>query len=93
MVNITNSLQYFTDLTFYIDGSLKRNADDNTAIIGFGWLITNPQECLINFNGNTTGFASSTRAEIFGLLTALFVCPLNCIVTIHMDSMNLIHTF
>jgi hypothetical protein len=61
--------------------------------MGFGWLITNPQECLINFNGNTIGFASSTRAEIFGLLTALLVCPLDSIVTIHTDSMNLIHTF
>jgi ribonuclease HI len=61
--------------------------------MGFGWLITNSQECLINFNGNTTGFASSTRVEIFGFLTALLVCPLNCIVTIHTDSMNLIHMF
>jgi ribonuclease HI/exonuclease III len=93
LVNITNSLQYLPNLTFYIDGSLKRNFDDNTAIMGFGWLITEPQECLINFNGNTTGFASSTRAEIFGLLTALVVCPIDSIVTIYTDSMNLIHTF
>jgi ribonuclease HI len=93
LVNITNSLQYLTNLTFYIDGSLKRNSDNNTAKMGFGWLITEPQECLINFNGNTTGFASSTRVKIFGLLTALIVCPIDSIVTIYTDSMNLIHTF
>jgi hypothetical protein len=68
IVNITNSLLYLTGLTFYIDGSLKRNADDYTAKMGFGWLITNPQECSINFNGNTTGFTSSTRAEILDFL-------------------------
>jgi ribonuclease HI len=61
--------------------------------MGFGWLITNLIESSINFSGNTIRFASSTRAEIFGFLTALFVCPSNCNVTIHTDSMNLIHTF
>ncbi|CAG8688016.1 17214_t:CDS:2, partial [Rhizophagus irregularis] len=78
-------------LEFYTDGSLLRYND--SSIMGFGWILTNDINLDLKFSGKTVEWASSTRAEIFAILTCLIICPPNSHVTIFTDSQCAIDTY
>ncbi|PKB91834.1 hypothetical protein RhiirA5_447348 [Rhizophagus irregularis] len=57
--------------------------------MGFGWILTNDINLDLKFSGKTVEWASSTRAEIFAILTCLIICPPNSHVTIFTDSQSI----
>ncbi|POG69875.1 hypothetical protein GLOIN_2v1842130 [Rhizophagus irregularis DAOM 181602=DAOM 197198] len=61
--------------------------------MGFGWILTNDINLDLKFSGKTVEWASSTRAEIFAILTCLIICPPNSHVTIFTDSQCAIDTY
>jgi hypothetical protein len=68
-----NSLQDYPELEIYTDGSLIKNEETQSTSIGFGWLISKPENILINFKGFLKGF----NAKILAILSALTVYPRN----------------
>lgn len=88
LVNLTSSLNR---LEFYTDGSLSRYND--SSIMGFGWILTSDINLDVKYSGKTADWASSTKAEIFAILTCLIICPSNSHVTIYTDSQCAIDTF
>ncbi|PKY61095.1 hypothetical protein RhiirA4_485611, partial [Rhizophagus irregularis] len=66
-------ISHLNRLEFYTDGSLTRYND--LSIMGFGWILTSDLNLDVKFNGKTSDWASSTKAEIFAILTCLIICP------------------
>ena len=64
-----------------------------TCKIGIGWFLANTDLQVEQFTASTSKYPSSTKAEIFALLTALLVCPKNSQVNIYIDSNNTINRF
>ncbi|GBC20790.1 ribonuclease H-like domain-containing protein [Rhizophagus irregularis DAOM 181602=DAOM 197198] len=89
--SFANLISSFNSLEFYTDGSLLRYND--SSIMGFGWILTNDINLDLKFSGKTVEWASSTRAEIFAILTCLIICPPNSHVTIFTDSQCAIDTY
>jgi ribonuclease HI len=54
--------------------------------MGFGWTLQGPNNQHFNFQGQTTNFSSSTRAEITAILTLITIIPNNSSITIFTDS-------
>ena len=54
--------------------------------MGFGWIIQTTDNQQYEFQGQTTLHASSSRAEIMVILTAISVLPKNCHTQIYTDS-------
>lgn len=76
---------------FYTDGSLSR--DDDIPIMGFGWIFTSDLSMNIKYSGSCKEWASSTKAELVAIITALIVCPPHSTINIYTDSNNCINTF
>ncbi|RGB30419.1 hypothetical protein C1646_765370 [Rhizophagus diaphanus] len=91
LLNISLKLSSFTDLEFYTDGSLSR--DNDTLIIGYGWIFSSDLTYNIIHSGSAIEWASSTKAELIAIITALITCPPNSNVTIYTDSNNCIDTY
>jgi ribonuclease HI len=54
--------------------------------MGFGWILQGHNDQQYSFQGQTTNFPSSTRAEITAILTLIAVIPNNSTITIFTDS-------
>ncbi len=80
---LINSLNQYTDLQFYTDGSLQK---DPTFIdsMGLGWICAN-NEALI-FSTSTILWSSSIKAEMMAVLTVLLTVLARAKLTIYTDS-------
>ena len=79
-------------LEIYTDGSLK-NLLKSSCTMGIGWFIANTEIHQQKFQASIKTFPSSTKAEIYAVLTALIICPENSRVNIYLDSQNTINNF
>ena len=76
-------------LEFYTDGSLQ-HVNELLTNMGSAWVEISDIERHI-FQIQCSDFASSTRAEAFAILTALYTAPSQCHVTINTDSQTCLH--
>ncbi|GBC02754.1 hypothetical protein RclHR1_00480011 [Rhizophagus clarus] len=81
-----------SNFSFYTDGSLHTEGPLKSRL-GFGWLEVGLSPHTYTFKGSTIFQPSSTRAEIFSILTCLITVPNNSVVNIYTDSQNFIYTF
>ena len=89
---IKHSFHNSAALTFYTDGSLH-NLGSSDAIMGIGWIQSDPVSSGCSFSAWVTQWPSSTRAETMAILTAIYTCPPECIVMINTDSQCCIDTY
>jgi ribonuclease HI len=82
--HIALTLKNIQTATVYTDGSLSTWR--NKPKMGFGWIILTANNQEHKFQGQTTMHASSSRAEIMAILTAISMFPKNCNLTIFTDS-------
>jgi ribonuclease HI len=61
--------------------------------MGFGWLFTTDLALDIKYLGSCKEWASSTKAELIAIITAMIVCPPHSSITIYTDSNNCIDMF
>ncbi|GBC13240.2 ribonuclease H-like domain-containing protein [Rhizophagus irregularis DAOM 181602=DAOM 197198] len=61
--------------------------------MGFGWIFTSDLSMNIKYSGSCKEWASSTKAELVAIITALIVCPPHSTINIYTDSNNCINTF
>ncbi|CAI2201826.1 9417_t:CDS:1, partial [Funneliformis geosporum] len=78
---------------FYTDGSLS-NTSTELCSIGIGWICPNLYEFTIcSFNASIINNPSSSRAELFALISAVITCPLTSSLQIFIDSQAIIQGF
>ncbi|CAB4391259.1 unnamed protein product [Rhizophagus irregularis] len=58
-----------------------------------GWIFSSDLNANITYSGASREWASSTKAELLAIITALIVCPPSSTITIHTDSNNCINTY
>jgi ribonuclease HI len=83
---IALSLSTASLLSFYTDGSLIHPTTDDCKM-GIGWICIPESLPQVFFNASIENWVSSTRAEIFAILTALIVFPRNSTISIYSDSL------
>ena len=54
--------------------------------MGFGWILTDPDDKDYQFQGQIHIFLSSTRAEIMAILILISIIPRDSTIKIHTDS-------
>jgi exonuclease III/ribonuclease HI len=86
---IKTSLTDATNIQFYTDGSLS-DAGTTNMKMGIAWVVAEPSELYNEFSASCSLYPSSTRAEIFAILSALCVVPPNCHVQFMTDSQAVI---
>ena len=79
------ALQNHNLLRFYTDGSL-RAAGTLDMKMGLSWLLADPNDPQLKFSASCKLFPSSSRAEVFAVLSALCVTSEYTTVHIHTDS-------
>ena len=80
-------------LEFYTDGSLCDLGHD-TSKMGIGWIQCDSRTSTIGrFSAQVERFPSSTRAEIYSILSALCTVPFQCSVSIKTDSQATVNLF
>jgi ribonuclease HI len=84
LAHIANQIRSHNTFSAYTDGSLTYFKE--TKFMGFGWTLQGPNNQHFNFQGQTTNFSSSTRAEITAILTLITIIPNNSSITIFTDS-------
>ncbi|RHZ89951.1 hypothetical protein Glove_9g322 [Diversispora epigaea] len=64
-------------IRIYTDGSLIKKDNNNSHIttMGCGWCAFDENDTEFNFSGKVENFASSTRAELMAILTAVYATP------------------
>ena len=82
--HITENLINTTTVDIYTDGSLSKWKGKPK--MGFGWIIETEDKTQHQFQGQITQHASSSRAEIMAILTAISTVPHSCTVQIFTDS-------
>jgi len=77
-----------SNLRAYTDGSLIRTdgALTHTTLMGCGWCILKENNESINFKGQVETFTSSTRAELFAILTVIYATPRGSRLCLFTDS-------
>ncbi|RHZ89017.1 hypothetical protein Glove_19g101 [Diversispora epigaea] len=72
-------LKLFSSMSIriYTDGSLIKNDNNNShvTIMGCGWCTLDENDTEFNFSGKVENFASSTRAKLMAILTAVYATP------------------
>ncbi len=82
---IKENLKDFPILSFHTDGSLSgMNTPD--VCMGIGWIQHEPNTFQCEYSAQVKNWPSSTRAEAWAILSAIYVCPQNCQVKIFTDS-------
>ena len=89
-----SSLEGHELLEFYSDGSLT-DYGDTTVSMAFGVVIKKPGEDRYSnvASGKVLGFASSTKAELVGLLATILVCPRDTKATVYIDNKSVVQRF
>lgn len=80
LLNLSISLNSYSNLEFYTDGSLVR--EDDIPIMGYGWIFTTDLTTNITHSGASREWPSSTKAELLAIITTLIVCPPNSTITV-----------
>ncbi|RHZ86641.1 hypothetical protein Glove_48g175 [Diversispora epigaea] len=72
----------------FLYGSLikKDNNNSHVTTMGCGWCAFNENDTEFNFSGKVENFASSTRAELIAILTAVYATPKRSRLCIFTDS-------
>jgi ribonuclease HI len=91
LITLSDELSSYQVLEFYTDGSLIRL--NTNSYMGYGWIFSSDSSLNISYSGSAIHWASSTKAEILAILTALIVCPQGSTVDIYTDSACAISTF
>ncbi|RHZ83449.1 hypothetical protein Glove_92g59 [Diversispora epigaea] len=75
-------------IRIYTDGSLIKKDKNNSHVttMGCGWCAFNENDTEFNFSGKVENFASSTRAELMAILTAVYATPKHSRLCIFTDS-------
>ncbi|RHZ73646.1 hypothetical protein Glove_230g173 [Diversispora epigaea] len=75
-------------IRIYTDGSLikKDNNNSHVTTMGCGWCALDENDTEFNFSGKVENFASSTRAELMAILTAIYATPKHSRLCIFTDS-------
>ncbi|RHZ75133.1 hypothetical protein Glove_217g161 [Diversispora epigaea] len=75
-------------IRIYTDGSLIKNDNNNSHVttMGCGWCALDENNTEFNFSGKVENFASSTRAELMAILTAVYATPKHSRLCIFTDS-------
>ncbi|RHZ78511.1 hypothetical protein Glove_162g74 [Diversispora epigaea] len=91
---IRGDLAGSAEIKIYTDGSLIRGDTSNatTSIMDCGWYAFNEQHRNFRFKGKVEKFISSTRAELFAILTAVYATPKGSRLYIFTDSQAAIDT-
>jgi ribonuclease HI len=84
LIAINIKISAFTNFTAYTDGSLTTIY--HKQYMGFGWTLTDQSQHEHHFQGQTSHFPSSTRAEIMAILTLIYILPHESNINIHLDS-------
>ncbi|PKK72014.1 hypothetical protein RhiirC2_777704 [Rhizophagus irregularis] len=86
--------------TFYTDGSFHRidESSSTPTQMGFAWIEVSNSSPISgppppSYKGALSFNPSSTKAEIYALLTAVIAVPDNSELDVYTDSLNVIHTF
>ncbi|GJJ69416.1 hypothetical protein EMPS_01762 [Entomortierella parvispora] len=89
-----NSLEGLGPLEFYSDGSLKDHGL-TTISMAFGVVIKRPGTVRYRtvISGKVLGFASSTKAELVGLLATILACPRDTQATVFIDNQTVVDKF
>ncbi|GBC08208.1 hypothetical protein RclHR1_07970010 [Rhizophagus clarus] len=82
----------YRSFNFFTDGSLSHIGTPECRY-GFGWIQVVPNTLRLQFQGCSCFSPSSTRAEIFSILTVLLSIPSHSSCVINTDSQNCITTF
>ncbi|RHZ66302.1 hypothetical protein Glove_308g26 [Diversispora epigaea] len=74
---IREDLADSVEIKIYTDSSLIRGGTSNAiiSIMGCGWYVFNEQHRNFRFKGKVEKFISSTRAELFAILIAVYATP------------------
>ena len=82
-------------IEIYTDGSFKKltNSDASTSEMGAGWLVSTTDSAFepLTFNCSTKNWASSTRAELMAVFTALSTAPHSSNIILYLDSQTVIN--
>ncbi|RHZ45763.1 hypothetical protein Glove_655g2 [Diversispora epigaea] len=75
-------------IRIYTDGSLikKDNNNSHVTTMGCGWCAFDENNTEFHFSGKVENFASSTRAELMAILTAVYATPKRSRLCIFADS-------
>ncbi|RHZ61230.1 hypothetical protein Glove_349g40 [Diversispora epigaea] len=81
-------------IRIYTDGSLIKKDNNNSHIttMGCGWCAFDKNDTEFNFSGKVENFASSTRAELMAILTAIYATPKRSRLCIFTDNQAAIDT-
>src|SRR5215216_6805128 len=90
--SITSEISTCKHLSFYTDGSLSASKTDQCKM-GIGWICYTDLNSQLMFNASIEYWPSSTRAEIFAILSALIISPKHLTIQIYTDSQTTIHGF
>src|SRR4051794_2165177 len=91
-LEIQSAFSQSHSFTFYTDGSLK-NAKSKDCSMGLGWLCIDENNLQHQFYASLINWPSSTRAELFALLSALVVTSKDSNILVYTDSQALIHGY
>ncbi|GES74707.1 ribonuclease H-like domain-containing protein [Rhizophagus clarus] len=92
LINLSIEFVNRSNFSFYTDGSLHTEGPLKSCL-GFGWLEVGSPPHTFTFKGSMIFQPSSTRAEIFSILTCLITVLYNSTVNIYTDSQNFISTY
>ncbi|KAG0084453.1 hypothetical protein BGZ92_009851, partial [Podila epicladia] len=85
--------QHKAEMVLYSDGSLIEKGTEKISM-AFGVVIDNGNNKFAPMiSGGVAGFASSTKAELVGLLAAVLSSPRNTTVKIYIDNMAVVQIF
>ena len=83
LIALKQKFKFAPSLTFYTDGSLKDPGTD-TMKMGIGWVqIESFPSNLGSFSAQVERFPSSTRSEIYAILSALTTAPRCCTIMLY----------
>jgi len=86
LIALKQKFKFAPSLTFYTDGSLKDPGTD-TMKMGIGWVqIESFPSNKGSFSAQVERFPSSTRSEIYAILSALTTAPRCCTIMLYLDN-------
>ena len=93
LTKIANKFDRYSHLSFYTDGSVKRDITNTNTKAAAAWIETSTVMATEFSCGINCTFISSTKAEIMAIISALLVAPRSSTVDIYTDSQNVIFTY
>src|SRR5205085_7521908 len=92
ITSMSHSLQTYSSLSFYTDGSLV-NVTSTEARMGAAFILSEPVELNLQLAVSTTTWPSAYKAELLAVFLALLVASNNCSVNLYSDCESIIKHF